>query len=372
MPRVLPKLTVALVVSALLLGIPELVLRSTWEPPAPERPVPGTRRFVEWLERLSIPTKDPGLLYREDPERLWILRAGATLDSFNYHAATRELATPIRITVNADGYRGPAAARTDATRVVCMGDSNFFGYPLDDRDVFPAALQRALDGRADGPFEVLNGGVPGYTIEQGLRWFRATFRALAPDVVLLSYLNNDAWEQPQTDAELLARSAAPFAGLRRALGQLRVLQYLVAHRSAPAAAPPTVPRVPLERFLTLYGEFLDEARTLGADVVVLDYRAYQQIEPYSDALRQLCARRGAAYLFVGSLLKGAITSGALERTLPELVARARARWGEAFLAQHDYLAGYAEFHPEHLNEAGAEFLARRVAKLVRRGASIPK
>jgi hypothetical protein len=73
------------------------------------------------------------------------------------------------------------------TRIVAIGDSFTFGDEVDDRDTFPAALERDLSAG-----EVLNLGVHGYGHDQMLLRLRREGLAFAPDIVLLGWVDTDA------------------------------------------------------------------------------------------------------------------------------------------------------------------------------------
>jgi len=362
---------VALAVAVLLLlwGVPELVLRASWTPPPNANEIVGTRGFVEWLEGLAVEGLAPGVLYEEDRDRLWRLVPGAVVETRNYHAADREHAPPTRISINDRGYRGPVAAerRASTLRVVCMGDSNFFGYPLDDAQAFPSALQRALQRRGSGnAYEVLNAGVPGYSVVQGLRWFREDFARLEPDVLLLSYLNNDAWRQPYTDSSLMARSAAPVRWLRFVRERSYLAQYVASFVPAPDEEDMT-PRVPLPEFRATYRAFFKEAAAMGTRAIVLDYRTEEAYRPYSDALRALSREHGAEYVFVLERIVEAQQRGAARTSHLSLLRAVVKRWGPEQLRAHPHLAYYAETQPEHLNEIGAAILADEIAQRLEAG-----
>jgi len=98
------------------------------------------------------------------------------------------------VTINSLGLRGPEITkekRPDVRRVLCLGDSCTFGaaHP------YPEILQRLLDERAPGRFEVLNGGVIGYTSLHGLQWLQSDLLALEPDVVTIYFGWNDLWRE---------------------------------------------------------------------------------------------------------------------------------------------------------------------------------
>jgi lysophospholipase L1-like esterase len=99
-----------------------------------------------------------------------------------------------RVEINSLGLRGPAvtiAKPLGVRRVLCLGDSCTFGaaHP------YPEMLQQLLDQHAPGRFEVLNGGVIGYTSLHGLEWFERELSELRPDVVTLYFGWNDMWRE---------------------------------------------------------------------------------------------------------------------------------------------------------------------------------
>lgn len=98
------------------------------------------------------------------------------------------------VTINALGLRGPEVAvakPAGVRRVLCLGDSCTFGAGRP----YPDMLQQILDERAPGTFQVLNGGVIGYTSLHGLEWLERDLAPLAPDVVTLYFGWNDMWRE---------------------------------------------------------------------------------------------------------------------------------------------------------------------------------
>jgi lysophospholipase L1-like esterase len=98
------------------------------------------------------------------------------------------------VTINALGMRGPEVAIAKppgVRRVLCLGDSCTFGAGRP----YPDMLQEILDARAPGKYQVLNGGVIGYTSLHGLEWLERELSPLAPDVVTLYFGWNDMWRE---------------------------------------------------------------------------------------------------------------------------------------------------------------------------------
>src|SRR5215470_7272233 len=77
--------------------------------------------------------------------------------------------TPLR--TNSLGLRGPEVPADGARRILAVGDSCTWGWQVEEQESYPAVLQQLLDERyGPGAYHVINGGVPGYTSYQGLRY----------------------------------------------------------------------------------------------------------------------------------------------------------------------------------------------------------
>jgi lysophospholipase L1-like esterase len=202
-------------------------------------------------------------VFQPDPLLFWRMRPGSVFDA--------EAPVPI----NAAGYRGhvpmePSPAKS--RRVVVMGDSVAFGASTS----FPELLEERVRSAFGTSIEVLNFGVPGYTIVQGLRQFDAEVAPLKPDVVIIAYGWNDHWlaRGGMTDEERHPATGA-LAAVSRSLTKLRIAQALhaVIDRGAAgnAVAPgPGAPRrVPLDAFRAHVEIFIEHAKRAGAVPVVV-------------------------------------------------------------------------------------------------------
>jgi lysophospholipase L1-like esterase len=118
-----------------------------------------------------------GSMFTTAPRQLWVPRPGA------------ELAWGEDEEINAAGYRGPLRAPEHASgvlRIVVLGESCAFGYGVGYEETFSSRLEEIL--RRDGRnAEVLDLGVIGHTVRQGLERYRAMARAYRPDVVIETY-----------------------------------------------------------------------------------------------------------------------------------------------------------------------------------------
>ncbi len=329
----------------------------------------GSRKFVEWLSELSISDKEQVPLYKPDADLLWVLTPNRVFQGENYHRSPDAESQPITITINKDGYRGPLAGSThqsssdNCRRILCLGDSNFFGYPLDDANTFPATLQRVLNhDDQHSEWEVVNGGVPGYTSFQGRRLFEAKFKDLKFDWLFVSFLNNDAWPQPRADKDAAITGSGNTAA-NWFVAHSRTAQLLNAQLRPVVRSFDFVPRVALNDFLSNYTFLLEQAEKQDAKMLILDYCVYPEYQSYTDGLLRFSERSAQVkYLHVASQAALAMEQQAHLTQFSELTEGVRRRWGANFLQQHPYLWIYAEFNPEHLNEIGTAWLSDTVVK----------
>ena len=159
-----------------------------------------------------------------DSRRAWLARAGLVLASLTIALFAGEAATRFIVPVgmaevewatvrlsehptlmyelkpdvadhNQFGFRGPNRARDkpDGTfRVAMLGDSLTYGLELEGSETIPSRLEILLD-RPSAPAEVLNFGVPGYSIIQEAAQARLEVVSFDPDLAVLLVCLND-WD----------------------------------------------------------------------------------------------------------------------------------------------------------------------------------
>lgn len=174
---------------------------------------------------------------------------------------------------NPQGFRGapvdPVKA-PGARRLVALGDSNTFGWDVDDGANWPSQLQQRLAASHPGA-EVLNAGVWGYSSFQGRRRFEEIV-AVHPDIVLVSFGANDAHQVTVPDAEYVARHER-VQRLTQASKRFRLAQLSVAAldrvESLAAAGAALGPRVPLDEYTGHLTAMVRSGRQQGIRVVLL-------------------------------------------------------------------------------------------------------
>jgi hypothetical protein len=112
----------------------------------------------------------------------------------NYHASWSNFEFEGTVTTNAIGFRereiGPKQQGT--LRILGLGDSFTFGNGVNQDSTFLKHLERCLNGLGNRTNEVLNFGIPGYSVLQEYRLWRMEQATLQPDVVLLAFfVGND-------------------------------------------------------------------------------------------------------------------------------------------------------------------------------------
>jgi len=98
------------------------------------------------------------------------------------------------LTTDAEGFRiTPGSdARTDAYRIVGLGDSVMFGWGVADHETYLARLcARLQNENPEQAVHVLNTAVPGYNTVMELATLRERALRYAPDLVLIHYVEND-------------------------------------------------------------------------------------------------------------------------------------------------------------------------------------
>lgn len=130
----------------------------------------------------------------EDPHFHHRLKPNTT-----YHYTSDEFDVGIR--TNRFGLRGPDPVipkPPGKVRVLMLGDSFTFGFPVRDNETFCALAEQRLRERGL-PVEIVNGGVSGYSPTLEYLSLRDQFLAFEPDLVVLWYdlgdLQEDHWYQ---------------------------------------------------------------------------------------------------------------------------------------------------------------------------------
>ncbi len=99
----------------------------------------------------------------------------------------------VLVTYNERGLRDrPILPKADDEyRILALGDSVTFGWGVDQDKTFAARLESLLQSRLHRTVRVINSGVGGYNTVQEVTYFKQEGIDLQPDLVLLTYVQND-------------------------------------------------------------------------------------------------------------------------------------------------------------------------------------
>ncbi len=97
-------------------------------------------------------------------------------------------------TVNRFGYRGPefeTPKPPGVFRIVALGGSSTFSYQTDDDEIWTRRLEEKLRARFGAAIEVVNAGVPGYSVFSSKVNYLYRIRDIEPDALIVYHAWND-------------------------------------------------------------------------------------------------------------------------------------------------------------------------------------
>lgn len=237
-------------------------------------------------------------------------------------------------------------------RVLFVGDSVTFGWGVAQENTFVELTAQTLESRLARPVSAINGGCGSYNSEQELSFVRRFLPTLAPNVVILTYVSNDAGSisgkfDPWGRTSLVGKSPPEIVQL---LAWRSWTYRLASHTARYALAPSRSAQV---------------ARGPDWDV---SFRAIGEIA-------RACREGGAKFVvFLWRLDRDALTDSILDRL--EESSRSEsflvADFGAVFqgLPRRELINSPVDSHPnEWAHQLAAEYIARTLVEgdLVSRG-----
>ena len=189
----------------------------------------------------------------------------------------------VAVRTDSNGFRSqpiPEKAGAGVARIAFVGDSITMGWGVAQKEMFTdqviAALQ-ASGRKVDG----FNMGVGNYNSAQELALFRDVGARLKPDIIVLVYFINDAEPMPRySDNSWLDEHSAAWVVFRyridslvRQFGEAPDWKRYYRDLYEPKADGWTQTRKAL-------GGFADDARKLGAELVVFNIPELRELKPY--------------------------------------------------------------------------------------------
>ncbi len=105
----------------------------------------------------------------------------------------------VLVTYNERGLRDrPILPKAEGEyRILALGDSVTFGWGVPQNQIFAFRVEQLLQGRLQRPVRVINSGVGGYNTVQEVTYFKQEGITFQPDLVMLTYIQNDIEENDQ-------------------------------------------------------------------------------------------------------------------------------------------------------------------------------
>jgi lysophospholipase L1-like esterase len=317
-------------------------------------------------------------LYEWDRYLFFRLRPNASLDLLDVFAppAARDR-TRWSVRTNSRGFRTPEFETRPAPgrlRIAVLGDSSTFGWGVAQSEAYPERLRAALAERlrvAPERIEVINLGVPGYSSFQGLAMLRRVALALAPDLVVWSYLSNDGAATGEDDLASYVRREGPVGAVLEALHASRAFEtlesWIAVARSRVHPALPPDPRDPAQRNVPSY----QVARGNVRAAVEAAHRAGVPIALVGQCIRgapaqvmtEVARETGTPHLDATALLDASLPVIAEQPGFAADRQRVAARYGASEVASNPRLLA---FLPDgcHPNPLGHRLVADALAELL--------
>lgn len=182
------------------------------------------------------------------------------------------------ISINSRGFRGREIpdAKGQAYRIACLGESTTFGCTLKAEDKpWPEVLEQIIRDRLKPrrPVEVINAGVPGYTLEDNLQRLVRDVLPLKPDLLISYHGYNgfhllDATLPPATGPAPSVYQPRPLKLLADVEYRIRMNIFRRAQTSADARTGPRAEDVLRTPCAEAYRQLFQIARTNGIRLAV--------------------------------------------------------------------------------------------------------
>jgi lysophospholipase L1-like esterase len=149
----------------------------------------GAELVLRW-RKFDYPPVEPIQVWNRVEDR--DMRLGTSIHEYTARQLWRPRAgaeVPWGGTVNEDGYRGPVRSLEKPPgvfRVVTLGDSSTFGHSVQYEETYSAQLEKLLR-LAGFECEVIDCGVVGFSIRQGIERYDELARRYHPDVVVEAF-----------------------------------------------------------------------------------------------------------------------------------------------------------------------------------------
>jgi len=279
---------VILTVNTLILLILVLGIADFFVPPPPrlDAHLTTARRYYSY----ELARKDPLAFERWWNYFLsqWLLMSRAVMvpapgriPTYHLQPGTQGRLFDCPISINSLGFRGREIApeKGSAYRIVALGESTTFGCTLGPEDKpWPELLEEMIQERLNPrfPVQVINAGVPGYTLADNLARLAADVLPLRPDMII-SYHGYNGFPLLDESLPVVYGQAPPVYQPRplRLLAKceyrLKMLAYRRRHTARPGPSPQPSSDLMATKYAGAYGELVRIAHTNSARLVLATF-----------------------------------------------------------------------------------------------------
>jgi lysophospholipase L1-like esterase len=222
--------------------------------------------------------------YTSQFERLWqdvVTTAPNTGLRFRLRPRSHGMMMSCPISINSLGFRGPeiSAAKDGFYRIVVLGESSTFGMTIEPGDQpWPERLEQIIRQRLKTrrPVQVINAGVPAYTVNNNLHRLPAEILPLQPDMIISYHGANgfsliDSSMLPPVGPAPPVYQERPIKLAADAEHRLRLLLFRCHYGPREVSAAPPVTR-PLEtEYAAAYRRLIQCARTNGMRLALANF-----------------------------------------------------------------------------------------------------
>jgi lysophospholipase L1-like esterase len=182
------------------------------------------------------------------------------------------------IDVNSKGFRGKEFSTkkgSGAYRIIALGDSSTLGVGVHNSETYCAILEGLLNQpkNSSRTYEVVNGGVAGYSSLQGFRYLKSDIINYRPDLITIYFGLNDylyARGQNDRDRSQLAQWVIRIDNMMNYSQFYRLVKGMASRLMNPERKYPPDRRVDLPDFKNNLVQMIAAAREAGAKVILLN------------------------------------------------------------------------------------------------------
>lgn len=137
------------------------------------------------------------------------------------------------VSINSAGLRDREYSKEKSSntyRVLVLGNSCTYGWGVGQEDTYPKVLERKLASVSNqNNFEIINGGVIGYSIAQELEYLKKDGLSWNPDLVVISHTFNEGKRVNPTSPQELKDKVFFSLRLKNFLRNIAIYHYIVEH-----------------------------------------------------------------------------------------------------------------------------------------------